>query len=160
MKIQYLYNKGIRHIDWLDDDLLYDEKYNISLFKEISVRFPDLIWTASNGLIGTAISESMMEWMSKSGLIAFKIGVESGNSQVIKDIRKPTTLWRLLQKSSLIKKYQHIFFSANFIVGFPGETFSQMYDSFTFARKLECDWSSFYVCQPLKGLTYTVVFSI
>ena len=150
-EIQYLYNKGIRHIDWLDDDLLYDEKYNISLFKEISVRFPDLIWTASNGLIGTAISESLMEWMSKSGLIAFKIGVESGNSQVIKDIRKPTTLWRLLQKSSLIKKYQHIFFSANFIVGFPGETFSQMYDSFTFARKLECDWSSFYVCQPLKG---------
>ena len=150
-EISYLYKKGIRHIDWLDDDLLYDEDYNIKLFKEIHARFPDLIWTASNGLIGTAISESLMEWMSKSGLIAFKIGVESGNSQVIKDIRKPTTLWRLLQKSSLIRKYPHIFFSANFIVGFPGETFSQMYDSFTFARKLECDWSSFYVCQPLKG---------
>ena len=88
--------------------------------------------------------------MSKSGLIAFKIGVESGNSQVIKDIRKPTTLWRLLQKSSLIKKYQHIFFSANFIVGFPGETFSQMYDSFTFARKLSVIGRVF-MCQPLKG---------
>ena len=81
--------------------------------------------------------------MSDSGLVAFKIGVESGSSQVIKDIRKPTTLWKLLDKAELIKEYPHIFFSANFIVGFPGETFSQMMDSFSFARRLACDWRAF-----------------
>ena len=26
-----------------------------------------------------------------------------------------------------------------------------MMDSFSFARRLACDWASFYVCQPLKG---------
>ena len=57
----------------------------------------------------------------------------------------------MLDKAELIRCYPDIFLSANFIVGFPEETFGQMYDSFTFARKLECDWSSFYVCQPLKG---------
>ena len=150
-EIRYLYSKGIRHIDWLDDDLLYDEKYNLQLFGAIKNEFPDLKWTASNGLIGVAITPALMQSMAESGLVAFKIGVESGNSQVIKDIRKPTTLWRLLDKSQLIREYHHIFFSANFIIGFPGETFKQMFDSFIFARKLECDWSSFYVCQPLKG---------
>ena len=150
-EIQYLYNKGIRYIEWLDDDLLYDEKYMLELFSEMKSRFPELVWTASNGLIGTAITEPLMKEMAESGLVAFKIGVESGNSEVIKNIRKPTTLWRLLDKAELIRCYPDIFFSANFIVGFPEETFGQMYDSFTFARKLECDWSSFYVCQPLKG---------
>lgn len=150
-ELRYLYKAGIRHIDWLDDDLLYDESYNLELFKAISNEFPDLKWTASNGLIGVAITPELMEQMAESGLLAFKIGVESGNSEVIKDIRKPTTLWRLLDKSKLIRQYPDIFFSANFIVGFPGETFGQMMDSYIFARKLSCDWSSFYVCQPLKG---------
>jgi radical SAM superfamily enzyme YgiQ (UPF0313 family) len=150
-ELRYLYKIGIRHIDWLDDDLLYEEDYNLKLFSAIKKEFPDLLWTASNGLIGVAITPGLMDEMANSGLVAFKIGVESGNSQVIKDIRKPTTLWRLVEKSYLIRQYPHIFFSANFIVGFPGEKFSQMLDSFIFARKLRCDWSSFYVCQPLKG---------
>ena len=51
-EIQYLYNKGIRYIEWLDDDLLYDEKYMLELFSEMKSRFPELVWTASNGLIG------------------------------------------------------------------------------------------------------------
>lgn len=150
-EIDYLYSQGIRHIDWLDDDLLFNESFNLELFEKIKNQFPELIWTASNGLIGVAISKKLMKAMSDSGLVAFKIGVESGSSQVIKDIRKPTTLWKLLDKAELIKEYPHIFFSANFIVGFPGETFSQMMDSFSFARRLACDWASFYVCQPLKG---------
>ena len=150
-EIRFLYNTGIRHIDWLDDDLLFDEEYNIQLFTLIKDEFPDLIWTASNGLIGVAITPDLMKLMSESGLVAFKIGVESGNSQVIKEIRKPTTLWRLLEKSKLIRSYPQIFFSANFIIGFPGESFMQMMDSFIYAKKLMCDWSSFYVCQPLKG---------
>jgi len=150
-ELRYLYSKGIRHIDWLDDDLLYNEEYNMQLFRSIKEEFPELVWTASNGLIGVAITSELMKEMAESGLVAFKIGVESGNSEVIKDIRKPTTLWRLLDKSDLIRQYPHIFFSANFIIGFPGERFSQMLDSFIFSRRLMCDWSSFYVCQPLKG---------
>ncbi len=150
-EIDYLYSNGVRHIDWLDDDLLYNEVFNLELFTKIAIQFPDLIWTASNGLIGVAITEKLMKSMSESGLVAFKIGVESGSSQIIKEIRKPTTLWKLLDKAELIRMYPHIFFSANFIVGFPGETFSQMMDSFSFARRLSCDWASFYVCQPLKG---------
>ena len=150
-EIRYLYSKGIRHIDWLDDDLLFNESFNLELFEKIKEEFKDLVWTASNGLIGVAITPKLMKAMSDSGLAAFKIGVESGSSEVIRDIRKPTTLWKLLEKAKLIRNYPHIFFSANFIIGFPGETFSQMMDTFSFARKLQCDWASYYVCQPLKG---------
>lgn len=124
----------------------------------ISQNYPELVWTASNGLIGTAIDDEMMDAMVKSGLQAYTIGVESGNSEVVKDIRKPTTLNGLINRKPILKKYAEVLFMSNFILGFPGETFSQMLDTFLFTRKLECDWSKFFVCQPLKGTDIFNVF--
>lgn len=156
-EIKYLIDeKGINYIDWLDDDLLWDPKRTVALFKGIAEQIPDFEWTASNGLIAVAITEEIMEWMVKSGLQAFKIGVESGNEKMLKTIKKPTTKPKLRDKAKLIAKYPEVLFSINFIIGFPNETFSQMMDTYNFACELASDWSSFYICQPLKG---TEIFS-
>jgi radical SAM superfamily enzyme YgiQ (UPF0313 family) len=135
----------------LDDDLLWDRERTIELFTEMARQVPKLQWTAGNGLIGVAIDEDVMEAMVRSGLKAFKIGVESGNDQMLHEIKKPTTKAKLRERSKLIARYPDVLFSANFIVGFPAETFAQMMDSFDFARELATDWASFYICQPLKG---------
>jgi hypothetical protein len=39
----------------------------------------------------------------------------------------------------------------NFIMGFPGEAVSQMFDSFTAAVQARLDWNSFFIYQPLKS---------
>jgi len=143
--------KGISYIDWLDDDLLWDPKRTVELFKGLAEQVPGLEWTASNGLIAVAIDEEIMEWMVRSGLQAFKIGIESGNAKMLKQVKKPTTKPKLRKKRELFARYPKVFVSPNFIIGFPEETFAQMLDSFDFARELSWDWSSFYICQPLKG---------
>jgi radical SAM superfamily enzyme YgiQ (UPF0313 family) len=143
--------KGIQQIDWLDDDLLWDPHDTLALFKGLAEQVPQLEWISNNGLIAAAISDEIMEWMVKSGLRAFKIGIESGNDDVLKVIQKPTTKPKLRIKRRLFRKYPEVFVSANFIIGFPKETFGQMMDSYEFASELEWDWSSFYICQPLKG---------
>ncbi len=151
-ELDHLYfNHNIRHVDWLDDDFLFDKNHTRALLTLLATRYPELRWTASNGLIGTAIEEETMDLMAKSGLSGFSIGVESGNSEVIKNIRKPTTLQGLIRRKPILQKYPKILFMANFIIGFPSETFSQMLDTYFFTRKLECDWSKYFVCQPLKG---------
>ena len=150
--------KGIRYIDWLDDDLLWDPKRAVELFKGIAEQVPGLEWTAQNGLIAVAIDDDVMEWMVKSGLKAFKIGIESGNEEMLHVIKKPTTKPKLRVKRKLFAKYPEVLVSANFIIGFPNETFGQMMDSFDFACELEYDWSSFYICQPLKGTDMFSVF--
>jgi len=146
-----LREKGIQQIDWLDDDLLWDPERTVALFKTLAEEIPELEWICNNGLIAAAVTDEIMHWMVKSGLKAFKIGIESGNDQMLTQIKKPTTKPKLRARRALFLQYPHVFVSANFIIGFPKETFAQMMDTFNFANELEWDWSSFYICQPLKG---------
>lgn len=151
-EIKFLVNeKGIKQIDWLDDDLLWDPKRTVELFRGLATEVPGLEWTSSNGLIAVAVTDEIMYWMVKSGLTSFKIGIESGNDKMLHLIKKPTTKPKLREKRQLFKKYPEVFVSANFIIGFPNETFAEMMDSFNFGTELEWDWMSFNVCQPLKG---------
>jgi radical SAM superfamily enzyme YgiQ (UPF0313 family) len=148
---------GIRQIDWLDDDLLYDSERTLDLFKALATEVPELEWISNNGLIGAAITEDIMDWMVRSGMKAFKIGIESGNEKMLRVIKKPTTKTKLRNLSPLFNKYPDVFASGNFIIGFPSETFGEMLDTYEFARELGWDWASFYICQPLKG---TEMFSV
>lgn len=149
--------KGIRQIDWLDDDLLMNPTRTVELFKGLATQVPELEWICNNGLIAAAVNEEIMDWMVKSGLKAFKIGIESGNDEMLHKIKKPTTKPKLRRAREIFGKYPEVFVSANFIIGFPHENFQQMLDTYEFARELKWDWSSFYICQPLKG---TEMFSI
>jgi hypothetical protein len=148
--------KGIKQIDWLDDDLLFGPEV-IDLFKGLSEQVPELEWISNNGLIANAISDDVMHWMVRSGMKAFKIGIETGNDEMLHAVKKPTTKVKLRVKRMLFKKYPEVLVSANFIIGFPRETYQQMLDTYTFACELKWDWSSFYICQPLKG---TEMFSV
>ena len=156
-ELKLLWSRGIRQIDWLDDDFLWDRQRTLHLLKRMTEEVPDLEWISNNGLIAAAIDEEIMEWMVRSGLKAVKVGIESGNDAMLKKIKKPTSKRKLMMASALFKKYPKVFFSGNFIVGFPNETFGEMMDSYEFAKSLNWDWASFYVCQPLVG---TEMFSI
>jgi radical SAM superfamily enzyme YgiQ (UPF0313 family) len=151
-EIKYLVEKKkIKQIDWLDDDLLMNPERTVTLFKRIAKEVPELEWVSNNGLIAAAITDEIMEWMVKSGMKAFKIGIESGNDEMLHKIKKPTTKRKLRTKRALFQQYPDVFASGNFILGFPNETFAQMLDTYHFADELKWDWSSMYICQPLKG---------
>jgi tRNA A37 methylthiotransferase MiaB len=157
-EVKYLVrDKGIRQIDWLDDDLLWDAPRAVALFQGLAREVPELEWICNNGLIAAAITDELMYWMVQSGMKAFKIGVESGNDAVLRAIKKPMTKHQLQQRRVLFEQYPEVFVSANFILGFPYETFGQMLDTYAFANELQWDWSSFYIYQPLKG---TAMFSV
>jgi tRNA A37 methylthiotransferase MiaB len=152
-EIKYLVeHKGIRLIEWLDDDLLYGRKESAELFKLMAQELPsDFRWIANNGVIAGAVNDEIMEWMAKSGCLAFKVGIESGNDAMLRKIRKPATKPGLRKAGEIFKKYPEVFVSANFIVGFPGETVGEMLDSYDFAIELGWDWANYYICQPLPG---------
>lgn len=151
-ELKYLVQeRGVTYIDWLDDDLLFDRDHVLEMFNAIADELPGLKWTASNGLIGVSIDHEVMDAMARSGLQAYKIGIESGNDGILHKIKKPTTKKKLRERKEIFTKHKHIFFSTNLILGFPEETFSEMMDTFLFSLELEQDWASFYIMQPLKG---------
>jgi radical SAM superfamily enzyme YgiQ (UPF0313 family) len=152
-EIKYLVQeKGIRVIEWLDDDLLFGRKGSEELFRLMAKELPeDFEWIANNGLIAGAVTEEIMYWMVKSGCKAFKVGIESGNEAMLRKIKKPATKENLRKAGRMFNKYPEVFVSGNYIVGFPEETFDQMMDSYNFSNELSWDWANYYICQPLPG---------
>lgn len=143
--------RGVRHFDWLDDDLLANRKSCFNLFDRMKKEQLNLRWYANNGVIALSLDRPLLKAMVESGCIGFKIGIETGNEEMMKKIRKPTSLNKLLELSVLFEQFPEIFIAGNYIIGFPFERFSQMLDTFIFANKMNIDWSGFYICQPLKG---------
>ena len=142
---------GINHFDWLDDDLLFDRGAALELFGKMSERLPDITWEANNGLIAAAITPEIMDAMQDSGCMGFKIGLESGNATVLRQIHKPTNLSKFYTFAELSHKYPKMFVAVNFILGFPDELFEQQMDSFKAALKAKLDWNNFYMYQHIKN---------
>ena len=144
-------NHGVRHFEWLDDDLLYDKDKALYLFNEISTRLPEATWCANNGLIAAAISEKLLEAMEKSGCLGFTVGLETGNTEMLRKVRKPASLERFAKFADMSKKFPKIYYIVNFILGLPDERFSQMLDTLAVGAKAELDWINFFTYQPLKN---------
>lgn len=149
---------GIRHFDWLDDDLLYNHDAALELFRQIGRRLPDITWGAHNGLIAAAVTPALMEAMQDSGCIGFGVGLETGNPELLRKVRKPATIETFHEFADLSKNYPRMHYLVNFILGLPGETFSQMLDSFTVATRAALDWNNFFTFQPLKNTDAYVAY--
>jgi radical SAM superfamily enzyme YgiQ (UPF0313 family) len=151
-EMTFLYEeRGVRHFEWLDDDLLFYRREVKELFRRIIAKGWDIHWSANNGLISSSIDEELMDLMQRSGCIGFKIGIETGNEEMLKKVKKPGKHHKFLSFSRMLRDYPGPFVGGNFIVGLPGETFGQMMDSFRFALEMELDWCAFTVCQMIRG---------
>jgi radical SAM superfamily enzyme YgiQ (UPF0313 family) len=151
-EMEFLYSeRGVRHFEWLDDDLLFYRREIKDLFRRIIDKGWDIHWSANNGLISSSIDEELMDLMQRSSCIGFKIGIETGNEAMLKKVKKPGKHHKFLAFSKMLERYPLPFVGGNFIVGLPGETFGQMMDSLRFAIEMELDWCAFTVCQIIRG---------
>lgn len=151
-EMQFLYEKrDVRHFEWLDDDLLFARDQIKDLLGQIIAKGWDIKWSANNGLIASSIDEEMMDLIQRSGCIGFKIGIETGNTEMLRKVKKPGTHPRFLAFSKMVESYPGPFIGGNFIVGLPDETFGQMMDSLRFSLEMNIDWSAFTVCQVIRG---------
>jgi hypothetical protein len=134
---------------WLDDDLLKDECRALSMFNEIVRRNIKVTWDATNGLIASSCTEELVAAMADSGCIAVNIGMESGNPQILRQVKKPGALRNFLHAAEIFRKHEQIHTSILLIVGFPNETLSMVCDTLNVAREMDCDWYRISQLQPL-----------
>lgn len=151
-EMEFLINeRGIKHFEWLDDDLLFSKKDLHYLLESIIQRKLGITWSANNGLIAASVDEYTMQLIRDSGCIGFKIGIETGNAEMLRKVRKPGTLDRFRRFAGMLGNYPEVFVGGNMILGFPDETFSQMMDTYRFSLELNLDWYPFTICQIIRG---------
>lgn len=149
------YEHGVNHIMWLDDDLLYNEKRSIELFNRMVQEKLDITWDASNGLVAKSCTYEVMKAAAESGCIGIRIGMESGNVQVLRDIKKPGTVKNFLDAAENLRKVPEINSGVYIMIGFPNETYQMILDTIEVCIQMDLDW---YTINPLMPLPNTPVF--
>ena len=143
---------GVEHIVWLDDDLLKDHKRTLEMFNEMVKRNLKLTWDATNGVIAHSLKQKeIVQGAYESGCIGLHIGIESGNPEILKQIRKPGTVETFIEASEILKMYPKINTRALLMLGFPNETLSMIFDTIELAEKINFDWANLSILQPWKG---------
>lgn len=143
---------GVNHIVWLDDDLLKDEKRTIALFNLMVKKNIQMTWDATNGVIAHSLKKfEVVEAAYKSGCVGMHIGIESGNPEILRRIKKPGTVDTFLAAAEILKKFPEINVRGLLMLGFPNETLSQLFDTIELGENLNFDWYNLSILQPWKG---------
>ncbi len=141
----------IRELKIQDDNLTIDRKRARTIFEEMARRPWRLHWNTPNGIATWTLDKEMLRLMKASGCFQITMAVESGNQEVLsKLIKKPLKLDKVREVNQAARDLG-ISRNAYFIIGFPGETMSQIKDSTSFARELKLDLWAIFIYNPLPG---------
>jgi len=140
---------GIGHVMWLDDDFFHDHKRTLRLFNEMIKRDIGITWDCTNGVIAASCTDEIIAAAAESGCIGLNIGVESGNPQMLKSMKKPGGIEIFLRAAEVLKKYEQINTRVFLMVGFPDETYQMLRDTFDLGMKMDLDWYNITVFEPL-----------
>ena len=84
------------------------------------------------------VDDEIIALMKSAGCRAIQLGVESGNNEMLKLIRKNITIEEAFAAAQIIKKYK-IYLRAFFMVGFPQETEATLNDTISAITSFPCD---------------------
>jgi radical SAM superfamily enzyme YgiQ (UPF0313 family) len=139
---------GIKTLLFVDDCLLADKKRIYSILQTFIDRNYQLTWKALT-VCAWHLDNELLELMKKSGCTQITISVESGSTRVLKDIiRKPLNLDIIPGIVNKCKELE-IDIGANFVIGFPGETWEDLRETFKFAETCNFDLAHFHIATPL-----------
>jgi len=141
-------NYGIKSIIFDDDNLLIDKDRAKKLFQLMIEKKFNLKWNIITLAI-YKLDESLIDLMKKSGCEYVNISIESGVERVLNNIiHKPLNLDHAMKMMKKLREAE-IDTAANFIIGFPGETWSEIRQTLKFAEKFNAHYTKIFIATPL-----------
>jgi magnesium-protoporphyrin IX monomethyl ester (oxidative) cyclase len=138
-EIKFLKEKyGVNEIFFSDDNLTMDIKRAEEIFDLLINEGVNVHWRAPNGIRLDRLTPALVEKMARSGGYYVGVGVETGNEEVMKQIKKRVDLNIVRSVINLLHKHK-IMVSGFFMCGLRGETAAQVEDSVRFALSVPFD---------------------
>ncbi len=139
---------GIKSLIFDDDNLFLNKKRAMEIFSGMIERGIVMPWVS----IATAVfclDDELLDVMKESGCEYIDIAIESGSQRVLKKvIGKPIDLTKVSDIAGKAKK-KGIFVAANFVIGFPTETWQEIRQTIKFAEDIDVDYIKLFVAIPL-----------
>ena len=148
-EIQWLKEKyGVKSLIFDDDNMLIDRRRAVEIFQGMIAR--DLVMPWSAIAVATfRLDDELIELMRASGCEYIDVAPESGSQRVLKEIiGKPVNLEHA--KSVVAKaREEGIYVAANFVIGFPTETWDEIRQTTRFAEELNANYVKIFNAVPL-----------
>lgn len=139
---------GIKEIAFVDDTFTVRPKRIYEIFdlaRSKGIRFP---WTCMSQI--STVDENLLRYMKENGCWHISFGIESGDEQILKEIRKNIKIQNVERVISTCHKLG-ILTKGFFIVGHPLETVETIDKSINFARRLKLSDVVVTINTPIPG---------
>ena len=149
-EMEYWKNKfGVKMFIFRDPVFSINKKHTIDFCNNLIKRKLNIRFVIETHL--RILDTELIQILKKAGLKGVKVGVESGDEEVLKDanrftIKKDAQLVKIRE----LEKY-NIHVSAMFIIGFPADNEESIMKTINYAKKLNTTFSQFNVWTPYPG---------
>lgn len=148
-EIETILSLGFNRINIADDLFTANKKRVYAFCEEILNRGIRFDWSAFARV--DTVHEETLRLMRQAGCDAVSFGIETGNPEMLKTIRKGITLDQARHAVSLCKRVG-IQAHASFMIGLPGESHQTMSDTLEFAKELKIE-HGYHMLAPFPGTT-------
>lgn len=150
-EVKLLYNTyGIREFHIIDDNFTLDKEYAKKFFTELSRLNLDISWALPNGIRMENLDVDFLLQAKKTGLYLVSLGIESGSDRVLELMKKNLTIARIKKTVRMISD-AGLEAAGFFILGFPGETKSEIEKTIQFSLELDLVRANFFTYLPFPG---------
>ena len=148
-EIEAILDYGFTRINIADDLFTANRRRVADFCREIRARGLTVGWSAFSRV--NTIDEEILVQMRDAGCDAVSFGVESGNSDMLRRVRKGITLDQARDAVAACRAVG-VLPHASFMVGLPGETAETLADTRVFAAELGID-HGYHLLAPFPGTT-------
>ena len=154
-EVEKIFERGARDWDFVDD--------NFTLLSERVEKFCDLMiekglnkkmsWRCGGGVRVDRLNPLLLKKMEKAGCYMVSLGIESGNNQILKNMKKSIDLDKVRQA---VKWCNQVGIETRglFIFGNLGENQKTMEDTIEFSKSLNLDTATFHITIPFPNTEY------
>jgi len=146
VEMDQLAKQGITAFMIWDDNFMLNKKRVSNICD--SIKHKDYQWKIQMRI--DHADEYLLDKMRNSGCVAVNVGIESGNEEVLKYMKKGITK---MQSRNAVRLCQErgIFVNAYFILGTPWDTISSIMETVDFAKEIAPDKVHFFEATPYPG---------
>jgi len=150
-EIKTLYDKyGIREIHVIDDNFTLDKNFAKEVLKLIKESNLEISWAVPNGIRMESLDDELLRLMKQTGLYLVSLGIESGSDRILELMKKKTTTSFIEKTIRRIRSFG-IDVAGFFIIGFPGETLSDIEKTIKFSLRLDLIRANYFTYLPFPG---------
>jgi len=150
-EIEMLYDLGLRNVHMYTDLFTVNREQVMGLCKLMVESGLEIKWTCNSRV--DYVDEEMLQTMAKAGCWTISWGLESGNVDVLKRVRKGTNPEKMMRALTWSKK-AGIRNWGYFIIGLPGETEESIKETIALSKKLPVDIALFHIAAPYPGTPF------